>query len=71
MQQDLFGNKLEEGQKVIYDTDKFATKIGKVLYITGNSILIQADGYKQQIFNKNSYKFPVVVLGIIIKECEE
>ena len=71
MQQDLFGNKLEEGQKVIYDTDKFATKVGKVLYIAGNSILIQADGYKQQIFNKNSYKFPVVVLGAVIKECKE
>ena len=68
MKKDMFGNKLEEGQNVIYKSDKFYTKIGKIIYIAENSILIQAEGFKQQIFNKNSDTLPVVLLGEFIKK---
>ena len=67
MKKDIFGNKLEEGQKVIYESDKFITSIGKIIYIAENSVLVQAEGFKKQIFNKNSDIFPLVVLGDIIR----
>ena len=64
---DIYGNKLNIGDWVIFDSCKAYTKIGLVYQISEHSILVLTEGVKKQIFNKNSDILNVVMLGHFIK----
>lgn len=64
---DLYGNKINIGDLVIFESDKYFTKVAVVKGITGNSIHVDAEGFHKQIYKKCGEPLPVVVLGRFLR----
>lgn len=68
---DIYENEIQIGDIIIYESDKFYTRLATVTELHENSIIVLVEDCRKQLFNRYNKELKVVVVGKFIKDMSE